>query len=97
MKPILKKSDVLIVKKSTASQSPQPVIQIDAVDAEAPILDEVNSSVHEQTDLALHTSPPEYYPHHLPVYDSPLVESVANSGWQVSDIWRDLRVDAFCD
>ncbi|BAY73297.1 hypothetical protein NIES23_61250 (plasmid) [Trichormus variabilis NIES-23] len=97
MKSIIKKSDVLIVKKSIASQSPQPVIQIDAVDAEAPIVDEVNCSIHEQTDLALQSSPSEYLPPHLPVYDSPLIQSAGNSGWQVSDIWRDLRVDDFCN
>jgi hypothetical protein len=97
MKPIIKKSDVLIIKKSTTPQSPQPVTQVDAVDLSQPIIDEVNSSVHEQTDLAPQTSPPEYYPHHLPVYDSPLVESVGNSGWQASDIWRDLRLDGFYD
>ncbi|WP_026736206.1 hypothetical protein [Fischerella sp. PCC 9605] len=32
-----------------------------------------------------------------PVPDYPLVQSVGNSGWQVSQIWRDIRVDNFCN
>jgi hypothetical protein len=29
--------------------------------------------------------------------DNPIVQSISNSGWQVSDIWRDVRVDYFSD
>ena len=29
--------------------------------------------------------------------DNPIVQSISNSGWQVSDIWRDIRVDYFSD
>ncbi|WP_026733575.1 hypothetical protein [Fischerella sp. PCC 9605] len=36
-------------------------------------------------------------PHYIPVRDRPTVQSVGNSGWQVSDIWRDIRVDDFCN
>lgn len=32
---------------------------------------------------------------YIPARDNPLVQSVGNSGWQVSDIWRDIRVDNF--
>jgi hypothetical protein len=28
--------------------------------------------------------------------DYPVIQSVGNSGWQVSDIWRDIRIDNFC-
>ncbi len=34
---------------------------------------------------------------YIPVRDNPIVRSVGNSGWQISDIWRDIRVDNFCD
>ncbi|MDJ0736024.1 MAG: hypothetical protein QNJ47_18510 [Nostocaceae cyanobacterium] len=34
---------------------------------------------------------------YIPVRDNPIVQSVGNSGWQISDIWRDIRVDSFCD
>ncbi|MFW9264730.1 hypothetical protein [Nostoc sp. CALU 546] len=32
---------------------------------------------------------------YVPFLDNPPVQSVGNSGWQVSDVWRDLRVDSF--
>ncbi|MDJ0734876.1 MAG: hypothetical protein QNJ47_12545 [Nostocaceae cyanobacterium] len=34
---------------------------------------------------------------YIPVRDNPIVQSIGNSGWQISDIWRDIRVDSFCD
>jgi hypothetical protein len=34
---------------------------------------------------------------YVPARDNPIVQSVGNSGWQVSDIWRDIRVDNFSD
>jgi hypothetical protein len=36
-------------------------------------------------------------PNYIPARDNPLVQSVCNSGWQVSEIWRDIRIDNFCD
>ncbi|PMB01240.1 hypothetical protein CEN50_00215 [Fischerella thermalis CCMEE 5268] len=35
-------------------------------------------------------------PSYIPVHDYPVVRSVGNSGWQASDIWRDIRIDNFC-
>lgn len=40
---------------------------------------------------------PEPQPSYIPLLDNPPVQSVGNSGWQVSDVWRDLRVDNFCN
>lgn len=34
---------------------------------------------------------------YTPVRDNPIVQSIGNSGWQISDIWRDIRVDNFSD
>ncbi|PAX60508.1 hypothetical protein [Brunnivagina elsteri] len=34
---------------------------------------------------------------YIPVRDNPIVQSVGKSGWQISDIWRDIRVDNFSD
>jgi hypothetical protein len=36
-------------------------------------------------------------PNYIPARDNRLVQSVGNSGWQVSEIWRDIRIDNFCD
>lgn len=34
---------------------------------------------------------------YISVRDNPIVQSVGNSGWQVSDVWRDIRIDNFSD
>lgn len=36
-------------------------------------------------------------PYYIPRQEYPVIQSVGNSGWQVSDIWRDIRVDNFCN
>ncbi|MBD2505020.1 hypothetical protein H6G83_31210 [Anabaena azotica FACHB-119] len=95
MKPMIKKSDLRIIKKTTAPQSPLPPVEpADDIDD---FVDAVSPSFDEQPDLTPQTSATDSYKPHTPVADYPLVRSVGNSGWQVSDIWRDLRVDAFCD
>lgn len=98
MKPIIKKSDLRSIKKRQAPQSPPPpVVPTDNVDDSQSIFDAVGHYTDEQPDTASQTSSTQSYLRHTPVADYPLVGSVGNSGWQVSDIWRDLRVDAFCD
>ncbi len=32
---------------------------------------------------------------YIPLRTHPIIQSVGNSGWQVSDIWKDVRVDDF--
>jgi hypothetical protein len=34
---------------------------------------------------------------YIPVSHNPIIPSCCNSGWQISDIWRDIRVDNFSD
>ncbi len=34
-------------------------------------------------------------PNYIPIRDNPIVLSVGNTGWQVSDIWKDIRLDNF--
>lgn len=34
-------------------------------------------------------------PNYMPMQDYPLVQSVGNTGWQVSEIWKDIRLDHF--
>lgn len=94
MKPIIRKSDLLVIKKNLDLQ---PVAQADDVDTSQPIVNAVTPSPEEQPDLAPQTSATESYLRHTPAPDYPLTGSVGNSGWQVSDIWRDLRIDTFCD
>lgn len=88
MKPIIKKPEFRALKKSVVSQ-PLPE-ELPAVDTTA------TAEIEEQ-------QPPEEIAHpaiEYPAYQSsaqsyPVLQSVGNTGWQVSDIWRDLRVDSF--
>ncbi|AFY31127.1 hypothetical protein [Calothrix sp. PCC 7507] len=34
-------------------------------------------------------------PRYLNFRDHPIVQSVGNSGWQVSEIWKEIRLDDF--
>ncbi|MBK1988493.1 hypothetical protein A0J48_013240 [Sphaerospermopsis aphanizomenoides BCCUSP55] len=34
-------------------------------------------------------------PNYVPIRDNPIVLSVGNTGWQVSEIWKDIRLDNF--
>ncbi|MBD2255152.1 hypothetical protein [Nostoc parmelioides] len=93
MKPI-KKTELRSLKKSAHSQPVQePESIVDTIPNDEPLIEQQPP----QPQLDLNAPTPEYLPPHFPVHDSPLVQSVGNSGWQVSDIWRDLRVDGFCD
>jgi hypothetical protein len=42
---------------------------------------------------------PEYMDYeefnYVPLSTHPLIQSVGNSGWQVSEIWKDVRIDSF--
>ncbi|MBD2214605.1 hypothetical protein H6G27_32855 [Nostoc linckia FACHB-104] len=90
MKPI-KKPELLIVKKSVTSQPAiEEVAPIETVSADEPIIE-------PQPDLEVESQSREYLHVYAPVQDAPVLQSVGNTGWQVSDIWRDLRIDNFCD
>ena len=49
--------------------------------------------VEEKPVITIEPRVPDY----IPLLDNPPVQSVGNSGWQISDIWRDIRVDGFCN
>jgi hypothetical protein len=34
---------------------------------------------------------------YIPITYKPIIPSLGNSGWQISDVWRDIRVDNFSD
>ncbi|MDZ7960912.1 MAG: hypothetical protein RMY34_24035 [Aulosira sp. DedQUE10] len=83
---IIKKSDKLTLKKMMEIQHAEDQnLQPDTVNSSAPVVD-------EQPAAILLPREPDY----IPFLDNPPVQSVGNSGWQISDIWRDIRVDDFC-
>lgn len=85
MKPI-KKSHRPIIKKSTTPEPPQENL-----------VDDAQTIAEDLQPVATEKQAPEYIPGYVPFLDNPPVQSVSNSGWQVSDIWKDIRVDAFYD
>ncbi|WP_445636108.1 hypothetical protein NSTC745_00945 [Nostoc sp. DSM 114161] len=87
---IIKKSEKLTLKKmKEMEEAEDQILQGESVNFSEPVVEE----------KAIIT--PEYpvfsEPNYIPVRDNPLVQSVGNSGWQPSDIWREMRVDSFYD
>ncbi|MHC5612139.1 hypothetical protein [Nostoc sp.] len=83
---IIKKSDKLTLKKMMEIQHAEDQnLQTDTVNSSAPVVDEQPAAI-----------PVARVPDYIPFFDNPPVQSVGNSGWQISDIWRDIRVDDFC-
>ncbi|WDD36303.1 hypothetical protein PQG02_33330 (plasmid) [Nostoc sp. UHCC 0926] len=83
---IIKKSDKLTLKKMMEIQHAEDQnLQADTVNSSAPVVDEQPAAI-----------PAARVPDYIPFFDNPPVQSVGNSGWQISDIWRDIRVDDFC-
>jgi len=81
---LIKKSEKALLKKIEELESQN--IQTDTEDIAETVLE-----TKPVINLEVGTS------NYIPVRDNPIVSSVGNSGWQISDIWRDIRVDNFCD
>jgi hypothetical protein len=81
---LIKKSEKLILKKIKQIEEN---LSIDDFESQEPIVEEKQVlNILEDREV-----------NYIPVRDNPVVLSVANSGWQVSEILRDIRVDTFCD
>ncbi|MBD2302205.1 hypothetical protein [Nostoc sp. FACHB-190] len=88
---LIKKTEKPVIKNKEITEEPiQQNLQIDPPD-----IPEIKTD--EKPELNIANQEINYVPDYISVRDNPLVQSVGNSGWQVSDIWRDLRVDSFCD
>ncbi|MCW5318112.1 hypothetical protein GTQ43_31475 [Nostoc sp. KVJ3] len=87
IKKIIKKSDKLTLKEMREIQDAEDQLLLEAntVNYTAPV-------VEEQPVITIEPRVPDY----IALVDNPPVQSVGNSGWQVSDVWRDIRVDDFC-
>jgi hypothetical protein len=84
---LIKKSEKLVLKKiKMMEETEEQNLPPDPLDTPEPI-------VEEQTEVYIDIREPNY----IPLRDQPVIQSAGNSGWQVSDIWRDIRVDNFCN
>ncbi|QFS49547.1 hypothetical protein [Nostoc sphaeroides] len=87
-KKIIKKSDKLTLRQmKLIEEAEDQLLQTDTVNSTAPVVEV------EKKPVAI---PEPRVPDYIPFLDNPPVQSVGNSGWQVSDVWRDIRVDDFC-
>lgn len=76
----------ILPKPETQEELSQSAFSDDTVEIQEPI-------IQQQPVLDINYQEPSY----IPLRDNHLVQSVGNSGWQVSEIWRDLRIDNFYD
>ncbi len=85
MQRLIKKTAKPIRKKTDATPPLTQAIEIPEIqDIPEPVVD---SESHAYIQASQSDYIPEYY--------RPL-RSLGNSGWQPSDVWRELRVDDFC-
>jgi hypothetical protein len=82
---LIKKSEQLLFLKMKNIEEEEQNLQPDTKD-----VPEVNL---EPKRIIIENKESNY----IPMRDNPIVQSIGNSGWQISDIWRDIRVDNFSD
>ncbi|ACC85295.1 hypothetical protein [Nostoc punctiforme] len=84
-KKIIKKSDKLTLRQmKLIEEAEDQLLEANTVNSTAPVAEEKPV-----------ITPEPRVPDYIPLLDNPPVQSVGNSGWQISDVWRDLRVDSF--
>ncbi|MBD2732090.1 hypothetical protein H6G96_39055 [Nostoc sp. FACHB-892] len=87
-KKIIKKSEKLTLRQmKLIEEAEDQLLEANTVNSPAPVVE-----VEEKPVAISEPRVPDY----VPFLDNPPVQSVGKSGWQVSDIWRDIRVDDFC-
>ncbi|MBD2694655.1 hypothetical protein [Anabaena catenula] len=86
---LIKKSEKLVqetkINKETKKETKESNLQVDFVNN----IEEVTGA--EQPKVGIEYQEPNY----IPLRDNPIVHSVGKTGWQVSDIWKDIRLDSF--
>jgi len=83
---LIKKSQKLTLRQmKSIEEAEDRLLQSDTVNSSTPVVEDKPTAIS-----------PSREPNYIPLRDNPLVQSVGKSGWQISDIWRDIRVDDFC-
>ncbi|MDF5708226.1 MAG: hypothetical protein PUP90_11215 [Nostoc sp. S4] len=82
---IIKKSEKLLQETKITEETQESNFQTDIINnIQEPI-------VEEQPQIGVSNKEPNY----IPARDNPIVLSVGKTGWQLSDIWKDIRLDNF--
>jgi hypothetical protein len=84
MKLIKKSEKLLLDKIKLMEEAEEKGVPLDSVIPPEPIVEEYQEYIIEDREV-----------NYIPLRTHPIVQSVGNSGWQVSDIWKDVRVDNF--
>jgi hypothetical protein len=81
---LIKKSEKLLLEKiKIMEETEEENLQVDTMDLpESPVDNQPEANVKFRE------------PHYVHWHDRP-IQSVGNSGWQVSEIWKDIRLDDF--
>lgn len=81
---LIKKSEKLLQETKIIEETQEQNFQIDIINIQEAILE-------EQTQIGVSNKEANY----ISARDNPIVLSVGKTGWQVSDIWKDIRLDNF--
>lgn len=81
---LIKKSEKLLQETKIIEETQEQNFQIDIINMQEPMLE-------EQPQTGVSNKEANY----IPARDNPIVLSVGKTGWQVSDIWKDIRLDNF--
>ncbi|MEA5623897.1 hypothetical protein [Nostoc sp. UHCC 0251] len=81
---LIKKSEKLLQETKIIEETQEQNFTIDIINIQEAMLE-------EQPQIGVSNKKPNY----IPARDNPIVLSVGKTGWQVSDIWKDIRLDNF--
>jgi hypothetical protein len=84
MKLIKKSEKLLLDKIKLMEEAEEKGFPADTLNVLEPMVEEHPEEYIEDGEIS-----------YIPVRTHPIVQSLGNSGWQVSDIWKDVRVDNF--
>jgi hypothetical protein len=81
---LIKKSEKLVQETQITEETKEPNIQGDVSNIEKPAgKEQLKKDIkYQETDYVL-------------IRYNPIVLSVSNTGWEVSEIWKDIRLDNF--
>lgn len=90
---LIRKIEKPILKKASATNlSQQLELEVENTKTPKTAL-EAKQKLEENSNKLEYGS--DYY--YSPRFDNFPVKAIESSGWQVSDIWREIRVDSYCD
>jgi hypothetical protein len=85
MMKLIKKSEKLLLDKIKIMEEEEEL------NLKPEVMDEAISWNEEKAIANVENLEPNY----IPVRDNPVVQSVGNTGWQISEIWKEIRLDSF--